>query len=370
MIYYYDLVQSVSNGVQIDAIYTDIKKAFDTINIDILINKLGIIGVSDPILSWFKSYLSDRTQKVKIGNSISKNIYVTSGVPQGGHLSPLLFILFINDINYIFRYCKFALFADDLKIYMPISSLEDSNNLQYDLDQLNLWCVRNGLNLNTDKCFQITFTRNKQNFKSQYHLNNKELVILTKVKDLGIIFSSDLTFTEHINVIFNKALRVFGFLSRNCWEFHDPLCLRVLYFSLVRSILDYGSIIWSPHQDYLIIKLERLQNRFLRMLAFKTNKVDQTLKSLAIEFNIEILEFRRQFNDLRWLYNLLNSKIDCPEILSLISFNVPNITLRSTLPFYIPTYKRNYCLFAPVNRMLMLGNKMKNVDFFSILFQN
>lgn len=119
---------------------------------------------------------------------------------------------------------------------------------------------------------------------------------------LGITFSSDLSFTEYINAISNKAIRVFGFLTRVCWELNDSICLRVLYFSLVRSSLEYGSIIWNPYQDYLIQKLQKIQNRFLRMLANKTNIVDQTLKSLATDFNIETLEFRRQLNYLSWLY--------------------------------------------------------------------
>jgi|UniRef100_A0A2S2QTS6 hypothetical protein len=104
-----------SNGIQVEAVYTDIKKAFDTVNINILIDKLKVIGVHDPILSWFKSHLSNRTQQVKIRESLSSIINVTSGVPQDSHLSPLLFMLFMKDINSILRYCKFSLFVDDFK---------------------------------------------------------------------------------------------------------------------------------------------------------------------------------------------------------------------------------------------------------------
>jgi hypothetical protein len=101
MTFYSDLLHSVS--IQDDAVYTDMKKEFDTVNIDILINKLNVISVRDPILSWFKKlYLSDRIQQVKIGSSISKNINVFSRVSHGGHLSPLLFIIFINYINNLF----------------------------------------------------------------------------------------------------------------------------------------------------------------------------------------------------------------------------------------------------------------------------
>jgi hypothetical protein len=107
LVYYTDIVSLVGKGIQVNAIYTDIRKAFDSIDIPILLNELEYNSISDPILKWFKSYLIDRTQQVKLGSFSSSIINVTSGVPQGGHLSPFLFLLFMNDVNYIFKYCKF-----------------------------------------------------------------------------------------------------------------------------------------------------------------------------------------------------------------------------------------------------------------------
>jgi hypothetical protein len=106
---------------------------------------------------------------------------------------------------------------------MLILISHDCNKLQYYFNQLNI-CSSDELNLNTDKWFQITFTRNKHNLNSHYQKNNKSYDITYKIKDSEIILSSDLSFiTEHINVFSNKTFRVFGFLNRNCWEFHDPL---------------------------------------------------------------------------------------------------------------------------------------------------
>jgi len=121
MVYYSDLKQSISKDIQIDAIYTNIRKA---VNIDI---KLNVFGIHNP---WFKSYLSNQTLQAKIKNLISSIINVISGVLQGGHLSPLLFM---NDINHVLHFCKFA-FTDDLKLYMPILTSDDCNKLQYDLN--------------------------------------------------------------------------------------------------------------------------------------------------------------------------------------------------------------------------------------------
>jgi hypothetical protein len=140
-------------------LYTDLKKAFDTVYQYILISKLKKIGISDPFLSWLQSYLTDRVQMVKINSSISNIVSISSGVPQGGHLSPLLFLIFINDVGKVFKYCKFSLFADDFKMYLPLSSISDAKNLQSDLEQLVVWCVENGFSINISKCVHISFHR-------------------------------------------------------------------------------------------------------------------------------------------------------------------------------------------------------------------
>jgi hypothetical protein len=113
--------------------------------------------------TWLISYLNGRIQQVKLGNSVSLSINVISGVPQGGHLSPLLFTLFINDVKDLFKNSNFLMFADDLKLYMPIYSHEDYLKLQVDLDDFFLWYSLNELKVNAEKCSQISFSRRKKN---------------------------------------------------------------------------------------------------------------------------------------------------------------------------------------------------------------
>jgi hypothetical protein len=103
------LAETVASGGQVDAIYTDLHKAFDKVDHGLILAKLHKLGLRHPVLSWFSSYLSERFQLVKIGNSISNIINVTSGVPQDGHLSKLFFLLFINDLNKCFNTCNFLL---------------------------------------------------------------------------------------------------------------------------------------------------------------------------------------------------------------------------------------------------------------------
>lgn len=196
---------TVSTGGRVDTIYTDLRKAFDSVNHRLLIKKLENIGISDSLLSWLDFYLVNRRQIVKIRNSLSSTINVVSGVPQGSHLSPLLFLIFMNDIGNIFLYSRFLKFADDLKIYLPIYSIEDSLKLQSDLSRFHTWCEHNGLHITASKCTQISFTRRKSNHAFSYNIENIKLTNNNYIKDLGVILSSDLSFTKHIELMVNKA---------------------------------------------------------------------------------------------------------------------------------------------------------------------
>jgi hypothetical protein len=206
--FYSNLIRFVESGLQVDTIYTDFSKAFDTVSHSILIDKLKNVGISGNLLIWFKSYLSDRSQK--INNHLSSKFHVPSGVPQGGHLSPLLFLIFLLDIDSCFKYSNFSLFADDLKIYYAILTPDDCLKLQHDLDNLSLWCINNGLNLNVAKCKKITFLRNKNNINFNYNILGENLPNLSSINDLGINFQSNLLFTTHIENICSKALKTLG----------------------------------------------------------------------------------------------------------------------------------------------------------------
>lgn len=125
-----------------------------------LLAKIAQNGIRGNLLRWFASYITNRSQRVVINGFQSDTIKVTSGVPQGSILGPLLFILFINDIGKCFLHTKFLLYADDLKIYRPIITTNDSLLFQQDLDRLSDYCYQNKLYFNLQKCCQITFTKN------------------------------------------------------------------------------------------------------------------------------------------------------------------------------------------------------------------
>ncbi|KAH0811514.1 hypothetical protein GEV33_011277 [Tenebrio molitor] len=157
-----------------------------------------------------------------------------SGVPQRSVLGPLFFNIYVNDIVESLN-LPCLLFADDMKVYSMIGCHDDALRLQDGIDKIVRWCADNNLFLNCAKC-----------------------------KDLGVVFDSKLSFTNHIESIDNSSFKSFGFVLRNGREFSDVDTLKLLYFTYVRSRLEYASIVWSPMYSIHIFSLERVQCRFLK----------------------------------------------------------------------------------------------------------
>lgn len=150
-----------------------------------MIKKLEIFGFHSTLISSIHTYLIDRTQYVKINDNLSHSFKVNSGVPQGSHLGPLLFLIFINDITNELKYSRCLLYADDLKIFLPVASIEDHEQLQADLNCISDWCNRNCLYLNVSKCKCMTFHRKRIPLLFDYSISGTLLLRVTEVQDLG-----------------------------------------------------------------------------------------------------------------------------------------------------------------------------------------
>ena len=185
-------------------------------------------------------------------------------MPQGSHLGPLLFLLFINDIVSLFKYSKCLLFADDLKLFMPIKNVLDCSNLQRDLDLLASWCHCNYFELNINKCKIMSFRRTKVPVLFQYCIDGLPIDRVIEFRDLGILYDEQINFGRHIDAIASKAYSMLGFLTRVCKDFKDPQTLISIYSAHVRSQLEYGSVIWYPNHQVHIDRIESIQKKFLQ----------------------------------------------------------------------------------------------------------
>jgi hypothetical protein len=169
------LSHTVDCSGQSDIIYTDFSKAFDTVSHTLLIEKLCHVGFSGNLLNWFKSYLLGRYQRVVVDGAASRWIKVTSGVPQGSIIGPLMFLIYINDLPDILKHSNPLLFADDTKIYANVRSVDDCQLIQDDLDALCHWCKIWKLDLNIAKCKVLSVTKSHYPIVFRYHINGKPL---------------------------------------------------------------------------------------------------------------------------------------------------------------------------------------------------
>ena len=183
---------------QVDTFYNDLLKAFDSVNHNLLLRKLENYGVVGNMLKWIESYFKGRSAQTRIKNHVSDPFDILSGVPQGSHLGPLLFIIFINDITQVVKYSKIFLYADDAKIFKNIKSVLDCIKLQRDIDAVAEWCSSNALKLNIEKCHTMNFCNNYNQIEYPYSIGNSLISKVNSLKDLGVVIDSKLNFKKHV----------------------------------------------------------------------------------------------------------------------------------------------------------------------------
>lgn len=361
--------EAIDQRKQTDVIYTDFSKAFDRLDHNILLNKLSDIGFSSSLLSFFHSYLSGRKNYVAYSGFRSVDFNATSGVPQGSILGPLLFNIFVNDIVNEIQ-VSFLIYADDLKIYTAISSLEDCTLLQHSLLNISNWCIKNKLMLNVLKCNVMSYTTKTSPIIFDYCVDNSLLQRPHTFVDLGVTFDKELTFLPHINNLVSTSFKTLGFLIRTSQDFSNANTLKILYFAFVRSKLDYASLVWNPHYRYYVDSIEKIQRRFLKLLWYKSDGVYPTVgfpqQELLVRFSMTTLDRRRELNSQVFLYKILHSQIDCHELLSKLKFRVPTLNSRRSQTFYLSIPHSNVLKFSPL--FFMCENYNKNCEQFDIFF--
>lgn len=353
-------------GFQVDAVYTDFSKAFDKINHNLLLNKLLEIGVHGDLLRWIKSYIVNRSQAVALRGFISGFLPVSSGVPQGSHLGPLLFILYINDIGTCFSKSSHLVYADDTKIFRIIKSHNDCVELQEDLERFAAYCQSNQLLLNHDKCHIITFARKKQPLLFHYNFAGAFVHRVGRVRDLGVTLDAELSFNPHIDTITAKAFKRLGFILRLSKPFRLTHTLKILYFSFVRSILEFGCVVWNPQYKIHISRIEKVQSKVVKSLNYRSEQ-NQPSHSSFNRHILASLEKRRLYLDQIFLYKLLNNHIDSSTLLAKVKLRTPcRIPSRHLSTFHVSFCRSKYARNTFFRRACRDYNKkFMSLDIFS-----
>jgi len=300
----------LDTGAQIDVILLDFSKAFDKVPHQRLFSKLAHYGIHGPILEWIKDFLTNRSQQVVLNNTTSSSINVLSGVPQGSVLGPLLFLLYINDLPSSVS-SSVKLYADDTLIYRIINTTEDISMLQRDLNILSEWASKWLMCFNPTKCVHLTITRKANPLPSCYSIGDSVIQQVNSAKYLGVTITSNLSWSDHITNITNKANSTRAFLQRNlsqCQQSVKSAC----FITYVRPILEYASTVWSPHQVGDTNRIEMVQRRAAR---FVCNNFHRTASVTAMlnQLNWPTLQHRRNQAKLHMFYKIINDLISVPH---------------------------------------------------------
>ena len=360
---YNDIHMKLDANSQIDVIFLDLSKAFDTVPHDLLIVKLKKYGFSGNLLDWFRNYTTGRKQQVVLDGCMSDKLPVKSGVPQGSILGPLLFLLYINDLEINVNNSKLALFADDTKLYREINDINDSLLLQHDLDRVADWSRSWGLTFNESKCTHMSISRKSCTLNCSYHLNHITISKVYVSKDLGILIDNHLKFDQHIQQSVLKANRVLWMLKRSIVDTNCEI-KKLFYVSLVRPILEYGSQLWSPYMKkhvYSIESVQRSASRFI--LNYQELNYDQRLRSLKLL----PLMYRREFLDIMLFYKIFHNKTPL-NISDFFTLNVnERYDVRVSNDIYVPFARTEQYRNSFFVRVLHLWNKLprdiRNIDF-------
>ena len=299
-----DWTKAIKNHSYTDVIYLDFSKAFDTVPHKRLILKLQAYGVHGNLLSWLTNFLSDRFQRVCLNGSCSGWKPVTSGVPQGSVLGPLLFVIYINDLSSCVSSCLFK-FADDAKLYRLISNLTDIQLLQKDIDSLYEWSSNWLLNFSIPKCKAMHV--GKCCFDDYfYYMDNQQLPNVCQEKDLGVLVDNELRFHQHTAFIVAKANRLLAIIRKTFINL-DMVMLPLLYKSLVRPVLEYANAVWGPFFSKDKEMIEKVQKRATRMISsLKNLPYEERLRAL----NLPSLYYRRKRGDMILVYQIFHGLVN------------------------------------------------------------
>ena len=322
-------------------VQVDLKKAFDTVDHQILLRKLEIYGIKHHALALLESYLSNRNQKCQINGYLSSKKMIKCGIPQGSILGPLFFLLYINDLPQCLSKTKPRLFADDTNLTTSGDSLPHLETaVNSDLENLMKWLIANRLTLNVAKT-EFMLIGSKQMIKSisDLQLNviieNKPVKRVIECKTLGVTLDQHLSWKSNTEIICKKITSGISALRR-LKEFIDRKTLVSVYNAIVRPYFDYCCEVWDVFGETQSKRLQKLQNRAARIIMNMSNDVHHSVVLQALGW--KTLEAERKKAKAKMMYKLLNNM--GPQSLTnlftykdeVTSYNLRNISSSLCLP--------------------------------------
>jgi hypothetical protein len=296
---WHNITESIEESDPVDVVYFDFSKAFDKVPHAPLLRKLRTIGVSGKLHDWIKAWLSNREQQVVLNGEHSTRCAVTSSVPQGSVLGPVLFLIYINDLCEHLT-CDSYLFADDTKIVQKVTNESEQSLLQANINTLHQWSSKWGMTFNVTKCAVLHFGTTNKRFV--YNLGGQEMPSTYVQKDLGVLVDTNGRFQEQVSAVAKKGNRLVGMVKRRLHS-RCPTLLGKIYKTYILPCLQYASEVWNPVYRVRIDHLEKVQRRFTRIGQF-----GHDYKSRMEIFTLKSLETQRIHKDLKMMHRMYSGK--------------------------------------------------------------
>ena len=317
------------------AVFLDLKKAFDTISHQVLLNKLLCLNIAPPCQKWFSSYLSNRKQKVIINGNQSQIRPISFGVPQGSVLGPYLFIIYINQLGDNMNTSSIQIYADD-----TVLCNSDPTELKIDLQKVVNWCSDNLLTLNTKKTKWMIFRGRQREILPEltFEVNGEILMQATDYKYLGVQLDSRLEFEYHKQTLSRSINQKIFFLGKIRRYITTYAALQI-YKTTILPIFDYADIIYDQDRIGASNMWQKLQNKALRLIYnnYYPNPNRLSTKELHLKANLLPLESRRYLHLLVHAFDLtrIPSNLDNRDILTRRREGPLLKTIDATVPLFM-----------------------------------
>ncbi len=302
---YHQFCQSVDDGKEVRVVFLDISRAFDRVWHAGLLFKLHKYGVRGELLKWISDYLTNRQQRVGLDGQFSNWGDILAGVPQGSILGPLLFLIFINDLTEVVRFTQIRLFADDTCLYITVDNREHTKDLiNLDLHAMHEWSEQWLVSFSEPKTKSLIISnKHDRNLNPPLEMNGVLLEEVKSHKHLGVTLSHNLTWSNHIDDTYVKAMKRLDVLLRFKFKLRRR-DLERYYISFVLPTIEYGNALWDGASQMYIAKLDNIQIRAMRIITGATER--SNIQSLYSDLGWHSLSQRRSIQKLKWFYKINN----------------------------------------------------------------